>query len=194
MTNLMAGTRQQEAEQFNAAQVQQMEQFQEQMSNTAYQRSKQDMLAAGLNPILMTQRGGASVPGGGAATTSPAPVSDMLTPAVNSALAAQKLKQDLAVQNESIQQMAEQAALTADQRNKLLPAQIATQSADAVLKVAQAKSLAADAAKAGAVAPMYDTTIGRWLAKFGAAGDDISHALSPVTSAAGTWLRGWFNK
>lgn len=59
-----------ETHQFNAEQAGLSRDWQTMMSNTQYQRSRADMEAAGLNPILMASRGGAPIGSGGQATGS----------------------------------------------------------------------------------------------------------------------------
>lgn len=59
---------------FNSTEAMKNRDWQEHMSNTAYQRAVEDMKKAGLNPILAFQNGGASTPGGSAGTISGASI------------------------------------------------------------------------------------------------------------------------
>lgn len=80
---------------FEADQVQKQMAFQERMSGTSYQRATEDMRLAGINPMLAYAQGGASTPGGGAASGAAATVQDVVGPAVASAQHARRLNSEL---------------------------------------------------------------------------------------------------
>jgi hypothetical protein len=98
--NNAAWDRQQSSQNFNAAQSQAQMDFQKQMRATQYQTSVQDLMAAGLNPMLAYTQGGAGTPSGASASSSPAPVHDTITPAVSAYMNAKQTGADLTLKAE----------------------------------------------------------------------------------------------
>lgn len=91
---------QQTAMKFNSAEAAKNRAWQEQMSNTAYQRTVEDMRKAGINPILAYTQGGASTPAGAQGTIGSASMG-MATSSALGATALPGIKQDGSWSNHS---------------------------------------------------------------------------------------------
>lgn len=65
---------------FNRVEAEKQRQWEQMMSSTAYQRQKEDLIAAGYNPLLAVNAGGATTPSGSAATSALSSVSSPHVP------------------------------------------------------------------------------------------------------------------
>lgn len=90
------------------------------MSNTAYQRATQDLLRAGLNPMLAYQQGGASTPNVSAATVQPVDAfARSISSATDKAIAAAQLQQ-LSINNDILREKAEQERMNTNRQRVIM--------------------------------------------------------------------------
>lgn len=101
--------------------------FQERMSNTAYQRSMQDLRSAGVNPIFAFGSGGASSPGGASAT-----MQNELAGAASSAMDYSRLKAELDNMQASKQKIQSETTIN-EIEAMLLKTKLPGSKADAIL-------------------------------------------------------------
>lgn len=145
--------------QSNEARIQR--EWEEKMSNSAYQRATDDMKKAGINPMVAFQQGGASTPSGAmAGVNAPQRQENILAGLSSTALDVARLSNDMKGTNANVK-LADASAT-----NQL--AQASTAGSSAKQMEAQTKAVTAQLnaiakeAKAREVKAGYDTKFGTW--------------------------------
>lgn len=194
--NANAQAMQGQAENYNTQMVQQQQNYETQMSNTAYQRATADMKAAGLNPMMMFGSGGpSSTPSISAPTIAPAQKSSAfgaVAPAIQGAISTAL---NLRTANATVDNLVQENA-NLKTKNELDKANIIKTGADAAASVASRGETQArtqlinentvkamnDAVHATNEREFRETPAGKLLDQAGMTGRNVSDVVSPIGS------------
>lgn len=176
-TNITNKSNTEETNRANAAEAQRNREFQERMSNTAYQRGMEDMKKAGLNPILAYQKGGASSPTGSMATAiNPPPMENSAGASINTALAVARNAAEVANLKEQKHNIIADTAMKNATTAK-------TMSEDRIRgQELSAAELAAEIAKQDKA--FYQSSAGRTARRAGTAAQEITRTTDPILNSA----------